>query len=76
MSKERQIVGYIRRDDSSWWAGCRYADRQPFEAPHITETATLTRFGARVTARRLAAKARRLRDRGMIGYEAIVGDPQ
>lgn len=69
----RKIVPYVRRDDISWWAGCRYEPVGTFERYGIHETSAMTRWGARWAARRLAKKARKLREKGLAGYREDVG---
>lgn len=64
---DRLIEPYIRRDDISWWAGCRYVDRRPYEVPYINETSCITRWGAITKSKRMAAQARRLRSQGALG---------
>ena len=69
---DRLIEPYVRRDDISWWAGCRYVGSDRY----IYEESAMTSWGARRLARRLAARARRLRDKGKLTGPVQVGDPR
>lgn len=70
----RTIVPFIERDDIAWWAGCRYEDGFP-SSGYISKEPCLSRWGARSKAKRMAKKARRLREKGLIGVREDVGEP-
>jgi hypothetical protein len=72
----RKIVPYIRRDYNTWWAGCRYEAPEPGELPYISEDVCMSRWGATRAAKKMARKARRLRDRSIIGFKTDVGEPE